>query len=166
MKREGVAVGNLSMSNLKPDLNPSQDDMAAFKDAETEIVEEFGFFDNWQDRYSHLIDLGKSLPAFSNTLKSDQNRVKGCQSNVWFAADMKDGRLYFQATSDALIVSGLIALLLRVYSGREPQTILAVEPEFVKELELQDHLSPTRSNGLASMIKAIKNLAASTYNAA
>lgn len=138
----------------------STEDLNALRAEEAEIVEEFSFFDDWQDRYKYIIDLGRSLPEFPETLKTDDNKVSGCQSQVWFMAEEKEGRLYFKATSDAAIVSGLIALLLRVYSGHKPETILQAEPEFISRIDLADHLSPTRSNGLFAMIRAIKNLAA------
>jgi cysteine desulfuration protein SufE len=128
--------------------------------AQQEIIEEFGLFDDWMDRYQYLIDLGRRLPEFPEELRTDEHRIRGCQSQVWFVPEKRDGRLYFQAISDAAIVSGLIALLLRLYSGREPQDILATPPDFVEALELQSHLSPTRSNGLSSMLKAIRGFAA------
>ncbi len=128
--------------------------------AQQDIIEEFGLFDDWMDRYQYLIDLGRRLPEFPDDLRTDDNRIRGCQSQVWFVPEQRDGRLFFQAISDAAIVSGLIALLLRLYSGREPQDILDTPPDFVEALELQSHLSPTRSNGLASMLKAIRGFAA------
>ena len=149
MKKAAAGAVKASMSDL--------DDLRA---AEAEIIEEFAFFDDWQERYQHIIDLGKALPAFPEPLKSEENKVAGCQAQVWFVAEVQDGRIHFQANSDASIVSGLIALLLRVYSGRKPETILQAEPEFIKQIGLSEHLSPTRSNGLASMIRAIRNLAA------
>lgn len=127
---------------------------------EAEIVEEFAFFDEWTDKYKYLIDLGRNLPEFPESLKIDENKVSGCQSQVWFIAEEKDGRLYFKAASDAAIVSGLIGLLLRVYSGHMASTILQAEPQFISQIGLADHLSPTRSNGLFSMVTAIRNLAA------
>jgi cysteine desulfuration protein SufE len=128
--------------------------------AQQEIIEEFGLFDDWMDRYQYLIDLGRRLPEFPDELRTDEHRIRGCQSQVWFVPEKRDGRLYFQAISDAAIVSGLIALLLRLYSGREPRDILDTPPDFVEALELQSHLSPTRSNGLSSMLKAIHGFAA------
>jgi cysteine desulfuration protein SufE len=128
--------------------------------AQQEIVEEFSLFDDWMDRYQYLIDLGRRLPEFPEELRTDEHRIRGCQSQVWFVPEEKDGRLYFQAISDAAIVSGLIALLLRLYSGREPRDILDTPADFVEALELQSHLSPTRSNGLSSMLKAIRGFAA------
>jgi len=134
--------------------------------AQEELVEEFQFFDNWMDRYQYLIDLGRRLPEFPEADRIDANKIRGCQSQVWFVASASDGRLEFRAISDAAIVSGLIALLLRIYSGRRPQDILDTPPDFVEALQLQAHLSPTRSNGLASMLKAIRNFAAEAMQAA
>jgi cysteine desulfuration protein SufE len=143
------------------------DDLNALRAEEAEIVEEFAFFDDWKDKYAYIIDLARNLPPFPDALKTDENKVSGCQSQVWFVAEERDGRLYLNAASDAAIVSGLIALLLRVYSGRKAQTIVQAEPEFIGDIGLGEHLSPTRSNGLHSMIRAIRNLAArSIENAA
>jgi cysteine desulfuration protein SufE len=128
--------------------------------AQQEIIDEFSLFDDWMDRYQYLIDLGRRLPPFPEELRSEENRIRGCQSQVWFVAEEKDGRLYFQAISDAAIVSGLIAVLLRLYSGRYPQDILDTPPDFVEALQLQSHLSPTRSNGLSAMLQAIRRFAA------
>ena len=127
--------------------------------AQQELVEEFAFFDDWMDRYQYIIDLGRRLPPFPDDAKTDDNRIRGCQSQVWFVPEQRDGRLYFRAISDAAIVSGLIALLLRLYSGREPRDILDTPPDFVEALELQSHLSPTRSTGLSSMLAAIRRFA-------
>ena len=127
--------------------------------AQREIVEEFSLFDDWMDRYQYLIDLGRRLPDFPEDKRTEENRIRGCQSQVWFVPEQRDGRLYFQAISDAAIVSGLIALLLRLYSGREPQDILDTPPDFVAALDLQSHLSPTRSTGLSSMLAAIRRFA-------
>jgi cysteine desulfuration protein SufE len=134
--------------------------------AQEELVEEFRFFDNWMDRYQYLIDLGRRLPEFPDADRTDDNKIRGCQSQVWFVASERDGRLEFRAISDAAIVSGLIAMLLRIYSGRYPQDILDTPPDFVEALQLQAHLSPTRSNGLASMLKAIRNFATEALQAA
>ncbi|MCG8370789.1 MAG: SufE family protein [Proteobacteria bacterium] len=128
-------------------------------DAQREVIEEFGSFDDWMDRYQYIIDLGRRLPEFPDDLRTEGNRIRGCQSQVWFVPERRDGRLYFQAISDAAIVSGLIALLLRLYSGRYPQDILDTPPDFVSALQLESHLSPTRSNGLSSMLKAIRGFA-------
>ncbi len=136
------------------------------KAAQQEVIEEFAFFDDWMDRYQYLIDLGKRLPEMPAEELNDDNRIRGCQSQVWFVAEQHDGRLHFRATSDAAIVSGLIALLLRIYSDKKPQDILDTDPEFVQALGLQSHLSPTRSNGLASMLNAIRAFAAEALQAA
>jgi len=134
--------------------------------AQDELIADFELFDDWMDRYQYLIDLGRRLPEFPEELRTEENRIRGCQSQVWFVADKKDGRLEFRATSDAAIVSGLIALLLRLYSGRHPQDILDTPPDFVQALQLESHLSPTRSNGLSSMLAAIRRFAAEALEAA
>lgn len=128
-------------------------------EAQQQLVEEFSFFDNWIDRYQYLIDLGRRLPEFPEADMIDANKIKGCQSQVWFVASKDDDRLKFRAISDAAIVSGLIALLLRIYSDRRPQEILETPADFVAQLELEQHLSPTRSNGLSSMLQAIRTFA-------
>lgn len=129
------------------------------RDAQAAIVEEFGFFGDWTERYQYLIDLGRKLPPFPPELMTDANKVQGCQSQVWMAVEGDARRLDIRAISDSAIVSGLIALLLRVYSGRGAQDILDTDPEFIDALGLTRHLSPTRSNGLAAMLAAIKNRA-------
>ncbi len=134
--------------------------------AQQELIGDFEMFEDWMDRYQYLIDLGRRLPKFPETLQTEDNRIRGCQSQVWFVADQKDGRLQFRAISDAAIVSGLIALLLRIYSGRKPQDILDTPPDFVAALQLESHLSPTRSNGLWSMLKAIRRFASEALEAA
>lgn len=134
--------------------------------AQQELIEEFQFFDNWMDRYQYLIDLGRRLPGLAESERVDENKIRGCQSQVWFVAEQRNGKLEFHAISDAAIVSGLIALLLRIYSGKTPQEILDTPPDFVTALQLEAHLSPTRSNGLASMLKAIRAFAAEAMQAA
>jgi cysteine desulfuration protein SufE len=128
-------------------------------EAQQELVEEFAFFDDWMDRYQYIIDLGRRLPAFPDAARTDENRIRGCQSQVWFLAEMRGDRLHFEAISDAAIVSGLIAVLLRIYSDRKPADILDTPADFVSALGLEQHLSPTRSNGLASMLTAIRRFA-------
>jgi cysteine desulfuration protein SufE len=128
--------------------------------AQREVVDEFSIFDDWMDRYQYLIDLGRGLPEFPESLRTEENRISGCQSQVWFVAEASDGRLRFRAVSDAAIVSGLIALLLRIYSDKRPADILDTPPSFVEELGLESHLSPTRSTGLHSMLEAIRRFAA------
>ena len=134
--------------------------------AQDEIIEEFAFFDDWMDRYQYLIDLGRRLPALTELELVEENKIKGCQSQVWFVASQVDGRLKFRAISDAAIVSGLIALLLRIYSDRSPDDILNTPANFVSALNLEQHLSPTRSNGLAAMLSAIRRFALEAQQAA
>lgn len=134
--------------------------------AQEELIADFELFDDWMDRYQYLIDLGRRLPDFPDALRTEENRIRGCQSQVWFVPQRKDGRLEFQAISDAAIVSGLIALLLRLYSGRKPQDILDTTPDFIQALDLESHLSPTRSNGLYSMLEAIRRFASEALQAA
>jgi len=134
--------------------------------AQQELIADFELFEDWMDRYQYLIDLGRRLPEFPEELRTEENRIRGCQSQVWFVASKKDDRLEFRAISDAAIVSGLIALLLRLYSGRRPQDILDTPPDFVAALQLETHLSPTRSNGLSSMLTAIRRFAAEAVEAA
>lgn len=128
--------------------------------AQQEVVEEFSLFDNWMDRYQYIIDLGKRLPELDPSDRVDEHKIKGCQSQVWIVSELDDGKLKFRAISDAAIVSGLIAILLRIYSDRTPADILDSTPEFVRGLGLEEHLSPTRSNGLASMLDEIRRCAA------
>jgi cysteine desulfuration protein SufE len=127
--------------------------------AQAAIAEEFAFFGDWTERYQYLIDLGRKLPPYPDALKTDERKVSGCQSQVWLDVSGDATRLDFRAISDSSIVSGLIALLLRVYSGRSAREILDTEPRFVEAIGLAKHLSPTRSNGLASMLATIKRYA-------
>jgi cysteine desulfuration protein SufE len=127
------------------------------EDAQRAIAEEFGFFSDWTERYQYLIDLGRKLPEFPVEQRTEANKVSGCQSQVWLVAAGDATRLHFNAISDSAIVSGLIALLLRVYSGRSAEEILATEPRFVEAIGLARHLSPTRSNGLAAMLATIRH---------
>lgn len=140
--------------------------MNEVENAQSELIEEFQFFDDWMDRYQYIIDLGRRLPEFPEAEKTDANKIRGCQSQVWFLAEMKGDRLHFQAISDAAIVSGLIAVLLRIYNDRKPEDILETPADFVTALSLEQHLSPTRSNGLASMLKAIHAFAGEAVRAA
>ena len=135
------------------------------REAQQEIIDEFSLFDNWMDRYQYIIDLGRRLPPFPDELRTEEHRIRGCQSQVWFVAEKKGDRLEFRAISDAAIVSGLIALLLRLYSGRRPQDILETPPDFVNALGLDSHLSPTRSTGLSSMLDAIRGFATEALEA-
>ena len=128
----------------------------SIQEVHQEIVDEFEFLDDWMDRYQHIIDLGRKLPPFPPQFQTDAYKVKGCQAQVWLRAEQRDGKLYLQATSDAAIVSGLIAMLLRAYSGFPPRTILEAGHGFIDEIGLAEHLSPTRGNGLHAMIRTIR----------
>ncbi|MCR6719077.1 MAG: SufE family protein [Chitinophagaceae bacterium] len=132
---------------------------ATIQETEKEIVEEFALFDSWDDKYEYIIDLGKKLPALAEEHKIDENKVKGCQSTVWLAASLQEGRVYFEADSDAVIVKGLISMLIRVLSGRTPDEILNAPLNFINEIGMTTHLAQTRSNGLLSMVKQMKNYA-------
>ena len=125
------------------------------QDEAREIIEEFAFFDDWEDRYQHLIDMGRRLPDLEESHKIEENRLRGCQSVVHFTSEYLTPHLNFYAGSDAAIVQGLIAVMMRVYSGRTPDDILATPPHFLNEIGLDEHLSPTRKNGLAALVTAI-----------
>lgn len=133
--------------------------------AQQKIIDEFAFFDTWIDRYQYLIDLGRRLQPLDESELSEANRIRGCQSQVWMVAESDGDILHFRAISDAAIVSGLIAILLRIYSGKKPADIASTPPDFVSALQLEAHLSPTRSNGLAAMLKAIHQHAADALQA-
>ena len=125
--------------------------------AQQEIIDEFSVYEDWMDKYSYLIDLGNGLEDLNPKDKNEQNMIKGCQSRVWLVAEKKDdGKIYFQGESDAVIVKGLVALLLRVVSGRTPKEIMDNDLHFIDDLGLKQHLSPTRSNGLLAMVKQIR----------
>jgi cysteine desulfuration protein SufE len=121
-----------------------------------EIVEEFSLFEDWMQRYEHMIDLGKSLPLIKEEFKTDNYIIKGCQSKVWVHAALEDNKLNFTADSDAIITKGIIAILIRVFSAQHPKDILSANTDFIDQIGLKEHLSPTRANGLVSMIKQIK----------
>jgi cysteine desulfuration protein SufE len=139
-------------------MNEPQEATAA--EAQAAIAEEFAFFSDWTERYQYLIDLGRQLPPFPDDRKTEENRVHGCQSMVWLIPSGNASKMTFDAASDSAIVSGLIALMLRVYSGRSAREIVDTEPAFVQEIGLAKHLSPTRSNGLAAMLAKAKAYAA------
>lgn len=127
------------------------------QDKQNKLIQDFSALEQWEDRYKKIIDLGKSLPEMPEALKTEQNMVKGCQSQVWLHASLNDqGQMVLQGDSDALIVKGLVALLLQVYSGAAPADVLATPPEFLKALGFEGNLSPSRANGLHSMLKQIK----------
>ena len=129
-------------------------------EVETEIVDEFSMFDEWLDKYEYLIELGKSLKGYPEEKKTDDHLIKGCQSRVWLNWKLVDGNLVFYADSDAIITKGIISLLIEVYSGKKPQDIAADDFGFIVDIGLKDNLSPTRANGLASMIDRIRTVAA------
>ncbi|MBL4672918.1 MAG: SufE family protein [Arenicella sp.] len=119
------------------------------------LVDEFEMFEDWMSRYEHVIDLGRQLPDFPEQWKTDANKIQGCQSQVWLNMEMHDGKMHIDGTSDASIVSGLVAIVLRVYSDQAPSDILNTKPDFINDIGFNDHLSPTRSNGLHSMLRSI-----------
>lgn len=129
------------------------------KEIQDEVVEEFSMYDDWLDRYSYLIELGNGLEAFPQELKTEDRLIKGCQSRVWLDASMKDGKIEFLADSDAVITKGIISLLTGVYSGRSAEEISGDDFSFIDKLGLKENLSPTRANGLVSMIETIRNIA-------
>lgn len=126
------------------------------KEIQEEIIDEFSMFDDWMDRYQYLIDLGKSLPIIDAQFKLDENLIKGCQSKVWLYSELENNNIKYTADSDAILTKGIAALLIRVYSGQKPADILSAETNFIDAIGLKEHLSPTRANGLVSMIKQIK----------
>jgi len=126
------------------------------KELQEEIIEDFDLFDDWMERYEFIIESGKTLPQIDVTNKSDDNIIKGCQSKVWLHAEFETGKLHFSADSDAILTKGIISLLLKVYNNQTPDDILSNDPFFIDEIGLKEHLSPTRANGLLSMVKQIK----------
>lgn len=131
------------------------------KEVQEEIVDDFSMYEEWLDKYEYLIELGKDLPPYPEQDKTDERLVRGCQSRVWLDWRMEEGRLFFSADSDAIITKGIISLLIRVYSGRTPEEILADDFSFLNRIGLKENLSPTRSNGLLSMIRTIRKAAES-----
>lgn len=132
----------------------------SLQDIENEVVDEFSMFDEWLDKYEYLIELGKSLKDYPETAKTDDRLIKGCQSRVWLDYKVEDGKIYFNADSDAIITKGIISLLIRIYSGRNPEEILSSDFSVVDRIGLKENLSPTRANGLVSMIGKILEVAA------
>jgi cysteine desulfuration protein SufE len=128
-------------------------------ETEKEIIDEFALFDSWDDKYEYIIDLGKKLAPLNPMYKTEDNRVRGCQSTVWLGAEFKEGRLLYMADSDALIVKGLISMLIRVLSGRLPDEIINAKLDFINAIGMNTHLAQTRSNGLLSMVKQMKHYA-------
>lgn len=138
------------------------------KDREEEITDEFSFFDSWEEKYEYIIDLGKRLEPLDKKFKVRENIIKGCQSTVWLTSEFRDGKVFYKADSDAIIVKGLVSMLIKVLSGHEPDEILNAKLDFIKDIGMMTHLAQTRSNGLLAMVKQIKNyaLAYKSVNAA
>jgi cysteine desulfuration protein SufE len=129
------------------------------KEREEEITDEFSFFDSWEEKYEYIIDLGKRLEPLDEKFKVEENIIKGCQSTVWLTSDFKEGKVFYKADSDAIIVKGLVSMLIKVLSGNKPDEILEAKLNFIKEIGMMTHLAQTRSNGLLAMVKQIKNYA-------
>ena len=134
-------------------------DQQTIEETEKEIAEEFSLFDSWDDKYEYIIDLGKKLPPLEDQYKRDENRVRGCQSTVWLVAEYMNGKIFYKAESDAVIVKGLISMLIRVLSGHSPDEIIEAKLNFIQQIGMTTHLAQTRSNGLLSMVKQMKNFA-------
>ena len=130
--------------------------MNSIQDIQNELIEEFSMFDDWMERYEYMIDLGKSLPLIDPSLKTEDKLIKGCQSKVWLHSTLQEGRILFTADSDAIITKGIVAILIRVFSNQTPDAIVQANTKFIDEIGLKEHLSPTRANGLVSMVKQIK----------
>lgn len=128
----------------------------SIKKIQEEIIDEFSMFDDWMQRYEYIIDLGKNLPLIQEEFKTDDNTIKGCQSKVWLKGEQNDDKIVFTADSDAILTKGIIAILIRVFSNQKSSDILNADMDFIDEIGLKEHLSPTRANGLVSMIKNIK----------
>jgi cysteine desulfuration protein SufE len=133
--------------------------MASIEEVQNDIVDEFAMFEDWMQRYEYMIELGKDLPLIDEQYKTEDNLIKGCQSRVWVNAQLKDDQVFFTADSDAIITKGIIAILIRAWSGQKPDAIVQADTNFIDEIGLKEHLSPTRANGLVSMIKQLKSYA-------
>ena len=130
--------------------------MTSIETIKNDIISEFSLFEDWLEKYEYIIELGKSIPLIDPKLKVEDNLIRGCQSKVWIHAELKNNNVYFYADSDAIITKGIIAILIRVFSNQEPKNILQSDTKFIDKIGLKEHLSPTRANGLVSMIKQIK----------
>lgn len=131
----------------------------SIKEVEDEIIEAFSWFETWEEKYEYIIELGKKLPALDEKYKLEENIIKGCQSTVWLVADFRNGKVFYEADSDAIIVKGLVSMLISVLSGHEPDEILGAKLDFIRDIGMMTHLAQTRSNGLVAMVKQIKNYA-------
>ena len=134
------------------------------QEKQQELIDEFAIYDDWMDKYEYIIELGKAVKGIADQDKTKEQLIEGCQSNVWLACRLDNGKMYFDADADAIITKGIIGMLLQVYNGETPQTILKTEPNFIHEIGLTEHLSPTRANGLLSMVKRIKTEALQSLN--
>jgi cysteine desulfuration protein SufE len=132
------------------------DTRPSIAETENEIAEEFALFDNWEDKYEYIIDMGRKLEPLEEIHKKDENRIRGCQSTVWLVSEYRDGRVYYKADSDAMIVKGLVSMLIRVLSGQKPADIISAGLGFIDRIGMRSHLAQTRSNGLLSMVKQMK----------
>lgn len=128
----------------------------SIKDIQNEIIDEFSLFEDWEERYQYMIDLGKDLPLIDKQYKTESNIIKGCQSKVWVHAELQDNKITFTADSDAIITKGIIAILIRTFSNQQPKDIIDADTAFIDAIGLKEHLSPTRANGLVSMVKQLK----------
>lgn len=131
-------------------------EVKSIAETEEEIVDEFSLFDSWDEKYEYIIDMGKKLKPLEDEHKKDENKIKGCQSTVWMVSELKDGKVYYRAESDAVIVKGLVSMLIRVLSGHAPQEIIDAKLDFIDKIGMKQHLAQTRSNGLLSMVKQMK----------
>jgi cysteine desulfuration protein SufE len=134
------------------------------QEKQQELIDEFAIYDDWMDKYEYIIELGKAVKGIADQDKTKEQLIEGCQSNVWLACRLDNGKMYFDADADAIITKGIIGMLLQVYNGETPQVILQTEPNFIHEIGLTEHLSPTRANGLLSMVKRIKTEALQSLN--
>ena len=142
--------------SLNYKINAKEKALMSIEDIQNEIIDEFSMFEDWEERYQYMIDLGKTLPLIEEQYKTEDNIIKGCQSKVWVHAEMNDDKVQFTADSDAIITKGIIAILIRVFSDQKPKDIIEANTDFIDEIGLKEHLSPTRANGLVSMIKQLK----------
>ena len=141
------------------EIDQKMETVQTIQETEDEIVDEFSLFDSWEDKYEYIIDLGKKLKTLEPEFKTEENKIKGCQSQVWLVANENNGRIYFKADSDAVIVKGLVSMLIRVLSGHRPDEIINAKLDFINKIGMTTHLAQTRSNGLLSMVKQMKNYA-------
>jgi|TARA_R100000935_G_C2822716_1_gene160609 cysteine desulfuration protein SufE len=130
--------------------------LSSIKEIQEELIDEFSIFDDWMERYEHMIALGKTMPLIDPKYKTDDKLIKGCQSKVWLHSELKGDKVIFTADSDAIITKGIVAILIRVFSNQTPEAIVAADTQFIDEIGLKEHLSPTRANGLVSMVKQMK----------